>query len=153
MSTYRIADEPRPGMGAQLAVNPFWPFLATMFAGAWLAWPWFVFNSFAIGSATRTREVLLVVMGFLGIAGFTFVAVVAFNAGVWTRAEAGYVQTGLLVWKLGISYALHIHQNRSFELHEYFGGVSRNGLFLVVGGFFLRGYVFGRAPAWLALFL
>ena len=43
-SGYRIADEPRPGAMEHLAVDPLWPFLAIMFGGAWLSWPWFVFK-------------------------------------------------------------------------------------------------------------
>ena len=63
-SGYVIADDPRPGKLAHLSVSPMWPFFAVMFAGAWLAWPWYVLNSFAIGSPNQKREIALVVTGF-----------------------------------------------------------------------------------------
>ena len=40
--------------------------LAIMFGGAWLSWPWFVFNGFVVGSPTRKKELALVLVGFAG---------------------------------------------------------------------------------------
>ena len=50
---YHIADEPAASPLSKYAVSPLWPMLAVMFGGAWLAWPWFAVNAFAIGSASR----------------------------------------------------------------------------------------------------
>ena len=48
---------------SKLAVSPLWPMLGVMFGGAWLSWSWFALNSFAIGSASRKREIWLIAFG------------------------------------------------------------------------------------------
>jgi hypothetical protein len=53
----------------------------------------------------------------------------------------GYAATILVVWKLGISYRLHLWQARSFELYRYFGGETRNGMLVMFVGMFLRSRV------------
>ena len=58
MNVYEIIDEPRASRASSLAVDPLWPFLATMLGGAWLGWPWFLVNSHALGSSTKGREVV-----------------------------------------------------------------------------------------------
>src|SRR5688500_9955283 len=58
---YHLLDEPSPGRLANLVVNPFWPVLALMLTGGIIGWPWLVLNSLAIGSATKTREIALVI--------------------------------------------------------------------------------------------
>src|SRR5688500_16070714 len=64
MNSYRVVDEPHPSGLSQWAVRPLWPLFAQMLAGAWLSWPWFVLNAFALGSATRKREAM-----YIGAAG------------------------------------------------------------------------------------
>ena len=54
--SYTLADEPQPSGLQHLVVNPLWPLFGFMFGGAWLAFPWYVFNGFAMGSPTRKRE-------------------------------------------------------------------------------------------------
>ena len=142
---YRIQDEPAPGTLARFALNPFWPFLAVMFGGLWLSWPLFALNSLAIGSATRRRELLLLGGGFLTVTAAAF--------GVFALAEEGsigpdqvvYWQLGLIVLKLIVTYRVHMLQARSFELYEYFGGASRNGMLVLFAGFLGRSFVAGAA--------
>ena len=141
---YRILDEPRPSAHSHLAVNPFWILLATMLGGAWLAWPWFIFNALAIGSATRTKEIALVVLGVAGSILLFFGINALFASSVLDERSAPYALLGVVAYKLGVSYAVHLLQSRSFQLHEYFGGAARNGMLLVILGLLARSAVLGR---------
>lgn len=141
MEGYRILDEPRPGLHARLSVNPFWPFLAVMLGGVWLGWPWFLFNSFALGSATRAREVVAVVAGLAGSLALILLGAMLVMRDVLSPTQAAYAVTALVAWKVAVSYYLHIQQSRSFELYEYFGGESKNGMLVVIAGFLARGSV------------
>ena len=141
-ATYRIQDEPSPSGLSHLVVNPLWPMLAAMLAGAWLALPWFVLNSLALGSATRRREWLLAGVAlpvtFLLLLGMGLLR----TKGVVPEEAMPYLVVGLSVWKLTVAYLLLTLQQRSFALHEYFGGAVRNGMFvLLAGSFFGRGMV------------
>ena len=139
---YRILDEPRPGALAQLAVNPLWPLLAIMFGGAWISWPWFVVNAFAIGSPTRWREVALAVGGFVGTAVLFVTLVKAAAGGLISGVAIKYAVTFLVVWKLAVSYWLYVLQGRTFDLFEYFHGATRNGMLVVFAGYFLSRRLF-----------
>lgn len=142
---YRLPDEPRPGALANLVVHPMWPLLAVMFAGPWLAWPWFVLNAWALGSPTRVRETIYAVGGFFGS-----VVVLLVLSGLATNfpdpeAAVPYLMVGATVWKLGVSYALSELQGRGFEIYTWYGGVARNGFFVaVVGGMLLRPEIAAR---------
>lgn len=132
MEAYRIADEPRPGGLAQLAVNPVWPLMAVMFAGPWLAWPWFFVNGLAVGSPTLRREAGVALSGFAGSVVLLLGIGLLLGTGIleaWTR---DYLLLGLTVWKLGVSYWLYALQGRSFGLYEYYGGEVKNGMFVVM---------------------
>ncbi len=139
MQAYRIADEPRPGGLAQIAVNPVWPLFAIMFAGPWLAWPWFVLNGMAVGSPTLRREAITAAAGFAGTAAILIGIDAAFDSGMLFRAGVQYAMLGLTVWKLGVSYWLFSIQSRTFGIYEYYGGAVKNGMLVVViAGFFIR---------------
>lgn len=136
-SSYRIIDEPSPSGLAPYTVKPMWPLFAMMFAGAWLAYPWFLFNAYAMGSVGRGRQLAWVAAGFGG-AGLLIVAVWAsIGMKLFPAAAFPYLYTGVLVWKLAVAYALYLGQAQSFELHEYAGGATRNGLFVVIAGAYL----------------
>ena len=150
---YRIEDEPLPSGLSHLAVHPLWPLLAVMLGGAWLAWPWFAVNGFALGSPTRRRELAWVVGGFAG----TFVIVAALGL-----ARLGGLPEGLpfelslvsiAVWKLLVSYRLYTLQGRCFELYTYFGGAVRSGLPLVALGWFGERALFPALPGLLQVIL
>jgi hypothetical protein len=136
-ATYRIQDEPSPSGLSHLVVNPVWPMLAAMLAGAWLALPWFAFNSFALGSATRRREWVLA-----GVAlPITFLLLLGLGLlrkqGVVPEGAMPYLGVSLTVWKLTVAYLLLTLQQRGFALHEYFGGTVRNGMFVLLAGSFV----------------
>lgn len=137
-ATYRIIDEPRPTPLQRFALNPFWPFLAIMFGGLWLSWPLFALNSLAIGSATRRREITLIIGGLLAVTAATFGVYELAARGVVGADDAPYCMLGVTVIKLVVTYRLHFLQARSFELFEYFGGVARNGAIVLLIAFLLR---------------
>lgn len=152
--SYHIEDEPRPGGLEHLAVGPVWPFFALMFAGSWLAFPWFVFNGFAVGSPTRYRELALAIGGFAGSFLLAVGLVVLHGRGVLSEAGLPYFGVVLTVWKLGVGYVLHHLQSRTFHLYEHFGGQARNGLPIVfLGGFLGRGAVLGAVEDMTFLYL
>jgi len=135
-SAYRIEDEPRPGALAHLVVNPFWPFLAWMLAGAWCAWPWSVLNGFAVGSPTRFRETAVALAGVVGTFAIALAGLAAFDAwDVEGSTPLRFLLLSVTLWQAGVCYALHVLQSRSFGLHEYYGGVVRNGLPILVVAF------------------
>lgn len=144
-SAYRILDEPRPGALSHLAVRPFWPLLGLMLGGFWLALPWFVFNGIAVGSPTRGREILISLGGLAGAAALTF-GIFALDGAGWidSRLEVKLALLVVLVWKLGVAYALCMLQSRSFELYEHFGGRVRNGLLVVLAALWLGPRLFAQ---------
>lgn len=143
--SYRIPDEPKPGALARMAVNPVWPLFAFMVGGTWLAWPWFVLNGFALGSPHRQRELALVVVGFLGSIGLTIALLALAASDVLVGVAISYAALVITVWKIGVSYVLHIWQGRSFSLYEYYGGQvdGRLPILFLLGGIFLRPKVLG----------
>ncbi|MEM8964484.1 MAG: hypothetical protein AAGD38_23560 [Acidobacteriota bacterium] len=145
--TYTILDEPSTGgkLG-DFAVRPLWPLLAVMFGGAWLSWPWFAFNAWAVGSPTRRRETALAAAGFVGAATLFLVLAVMNGNGLIPEGLLPYLGLVLTVWKLFISYRLYLLQARSFYLYEYFGGAVRSGLFVVLIGGFARIQVLSAVP-------
>ncbi len=150
--SYRIADEPRPGKLAHLAVNPVWPLFGIMFGGAALSWTWFVVNSAALGSPSRRQELGWAIGGMAGsmalILGIFFLATRELLGDLAVR----YSVVGLTVWKLAVSYWLFTLQSRSFHLYEHFGGRVRNGAFVVFLGFFLTNRLYqGLSTFWLLL--
>jgi hypothetical protein len=142
---YRIVDEPVPSRLARLVVNPFWILLGLMLGGAGLGFPWFAFNAIAVGSASRGKELALAAAGLMGSLLLTYVGILLFDDGTLTREALPYAFTVLLVWKLGVGYALQISQTKSFQLYVYFGGTAKKGLILVVLASVLRVYAVARA--------
>lgn len=141
MPSYRIADEPAPSGLSHLAVNPIWPLFAIMFGGAWLSWPWFVVNAWAMGSPSRRLEAGLAVLGFVGNVLITLLVLVLIGTGTLPEWTVPYLLILFSGWKLGISYWLFVRQGRTFGLFEYYGGKARNGLPVVAVGFLVRGWI------------
>jgi hypothetical protein len=154
-SSYAIIDEPRPGALQKWVVNPLWPFFAMMFAGSWLAMPWFAFNGLAMGSATRRRELTVVLLSApLKLGLFIFLLLLYRKSGL-PESSLRYFFLGMTVLRLGLGYWLLNLQQPSFSLYEYFDGPVRNGVPLVIVGAVLNQYVLGlfgnafwRALAW-----
>lgn len=148
MARYRIIDEPTPSGLATVAVKPIWPLFAAMLAGAWLAYPWFLINAFAIGSIGRGRQIAWVLGAVVGSAAITVGILAAIRSGIVADGAFAYLFTLVMLWKLWVAYVLYVGQVQSFELHEYAGGPSRNGVFLVlIGAFYLRGALTGALVA------
>lgn len=155
-SGYRIADEPRPSTLAHLTVNPFWPFLAVMFGGLWLSWPWFVLNGFAMGSPTRRRELGIAVAGLATVGLALLFVLYLLGREALPRAAFPYVRLSLTLVKLGFTYWLHLTQARTFEIYEFYGGIVRQGFPVILGAYFLNGAVAPKvleASPWLYLWL
>lgn len=126
-ASYRILDEPQPGALAKHAVNPTWPFLALMLVGGWLAWPWFVFNSFALGSNGKKRELAWVVGGVTGIVAL-IATLIAFRLAVdGSKPWIPYLRLIPIVWKLLIAYVVFLSQQRSFEILETYSDGTGEG--------------------------
>lgn len=144
--SYRIEDEPQPGAWTHLVVHPMWPLLAVMFGGAFVSWPWFAVNGFAVGSPTRRRELALAVGGFVGSLVITVAVLLLASKEILSAAGVRYAMISLTVWKLAVSYWLYVLQSRSFALYEHFGGTVRNGLAVVFIAAFARGRVLAAVP-------
>jgi hypothetical protein len=143
--SYQLADEPKPSTLTHLVVNPLWPLFSIMFAGAWLSFPWFVFNAYAVGSPTRTKETVIAV-GTLVFSGMAILILDQLaEGGVFGAVTISFLSDsnqylGLAVQllKLGGAYWLYTLQSRTFGIYEYYGGPSRNGMLIVGAGFLLR---------------
>lgn len=133
---YRIADEPSPGALGRFAVNPFWPMLASMLAGAWVGVPWYALNALALGSATRRRELVWLLAGVLGAAAAVGAIFLAYYRGLVPLASIRlvlrYGHVLVVAWRLTAAYAVFQLQESSFELHRHFGGRVVNGAPLVI---------------------
>lgn len=138
---YQIQDD-RPGGG--YAVSPLWPLLALMLCGGWLAWPWMVANAYILESPTRRRELCWAIGGLLGSA-LLAIAILMWSAGA-ADDEAivrrlRYALIALTVWKLVCGYRIYLLQVRTVELFQFYGGVLRNALPILLAGFLLREWV------------
>jgi len=149
---YRILDEPAPSGLGHLIVNPMWPLLAIMFAGVWLSLPWFVLNAFALGSPTRRKELVVAVLGPVGLLALSFVVTAIALLLKLPKGAIPYLLVMLTLWKLGVAYWLFDMQQKSFALHQYFGGKVRNGMLVLGAGYLLNPVVlkgpFGDAGWW-----
>ncbi len=142
-SPYAIIDEPRPGTLQKWVVNPLWPFFALMFAGSWLALPWFAFNGMAMGSASRRRELLVVLLTTpLKLGLFIFLLMLHRKTGL-PEGALRYFLLSVTVLKLGMGYWLLNLQQPAFSLYQYFDGPVRNGIPLVVLGAVVHPQVLG----------
>src|SRR6185503_8400763 len=135
---YRIVDEPVRSTVEKWATNPLWPFLASIFAGTWLAFPWFAFNSFALGSSRRYGDLALVALGVMLNAIIVIALSRLYGVGVLDQHGFRYALLAPQAVRLVVLYVLFMRQSRTFELFTYFGGVGKNAAIVVLFGFFLR---------------
>jgi hypothetical protein len=141
---YQLPDEPRPGSLGHLVVRPSAPLLATMLCGGWLAWPWFAFNALAMGSPTRRKEVALCALAVTGTAALAMVAFALVDAGIIAdETTAQLAGLALASWKLGMAYLVSTVQERTFHVYEYYGGVVRSAVVVLIAGVLLRPAVMG----------
>jgi hypothetical protein len=152
---YQIADEPIPSESLKnLVCRPSAPLLASMVCGAWLAWPWFVFNAIAIGSPTRRRELAICAIGAVGS--------VALGALVFALVKLGIIESrvtleiallGVTTWKLAVAHYVCALQSRTFEVYTYYGGGVRSPRAVLIAGTYLRTLVLGLVdhPLWVII--
>lgn len=145
-NSYHIEDEPRPSSFSSYTVQPMWPLLGMMLGGCWLGWPWFVFNSLAVGSPSAKRELRMVGAAFAVTVAFTAVIFWLDRQQLITKVVAELAWVALAGWKLTCGYRLQTIQTRSVELHQYFGGAIRNGSLLAMASFMLRSSVLAQLP-------
>ena len=153
MKAYQIADEPAPSTFAKYAVNPLFPMLASMLAGVWFAWPWFAFNSFAVGSPTRRAELAWLAAGLFVPAGVGMALLMAREAGWLPQLSPPYVGVVVIVLKLVVVYAVFLLQSRTIEIYEYYGGTAQKAFYVLVAGSYIRDLVLGVSshPVWLVV--
>ncbi len=150
---YRIVDEPAPAGLEQIVVNPIWPLLGSMFAGAWLAYPWFVLNAFALGGRRRFADLGVAVGGLMLTAFALFGIALLAERGVLAEAQLPYFQLVPVGIRLVIFYLLFMRQEQSFSLFEYFGGKPRNAALVVLAATFLKSKLLAGAPPLVQLLL
>ena len=140
---YRISDEPRPGALSALVFEPFWPLVAAMLAGSWLALPWFALNGAAVGSPTWRRELGWIALGLaVSAAGALGLLAVAHGLPRWAVRSLVVV---LVAWRLLVAYRLHELQRGPVELFRWHGGAVRNGALVAVLAAFVAGPALTRA--------
>lgn len=150
--TYRVIDEPTPSALERITVNPVWPFFATMFAGAWLAWPWFVVNAFALGSSRRVSDLGIVLGGFVLTAASVLVLGELLAREVLDEQSFAYAVLVPQALRVVLAYVLYLRQTSTFELFQHFGGVPRAGHWVVLAGAVLRGKLLSQVPGlWVLL--
>jgi len=141
---YAIPDEPSKTNLGHLVVRPSMPLLATMMCGAWLAWPWFIFNAIAMGSPTRRKEIALCLGAIAGTAALGMITLALIDAGIiTTRTQIRLVALAISTWKLAMAYWVTTVQSRTFHVYTYYGGRVRSGYGLVAAGFWLRPMLLG----------
>lgn len=150
--TYQLIDE--PGTGRGIVVRPVICLLALMLGGAWLAWPWFLWNAWSMESPTAKREAALV-GGGLVVSGILAAALLHLEAaGTLSEAAFRYGIIFVVAWKLLIGYAVTSLQSRCFDLYAYFGGVVRNGWPILIAAFLVRPILLGTVGSlWLLIVL
>lgn len=121
-ATYRIIDEPTPSPLSRLTVNPAWIVLASFLLQP-IAWIWFLFNSFAMGSPTRGKEVLWAGAGLGVILLMSRAPEWALLQGWLTSSETHrYVPYWTILRQvvvLSISYRLFLYQVIPHQIFNY----------------------------------
>lgn len=152
--TYRIPDEPAGARERGWIVDPFWPLLGVMLAGAWLGAALFALNAWELRGPTWRREIGLSVAMLAGAAVLGFVIGQAETASLVPAGAVKYTILLIIAWKLGLTYWIYYLQQTAFSLYEYFGGKALNGLpIILVGGFFVDRLVINALdhPLWKAM--
>ena len=150
--SYEIADEPTPSDSlGNLVYEPSAPLLAMMMCGAWLAWPWFIVNSIAMGSPTRDREIKLTLIAFAGSIGLALLVFGLVDAGIIESKLALQIALlGITTWKLGMAYMISTVQGRTFHVYTYYGGNVQNAVYILTTGTYVRSLVLDvwENPIW-----
>jgi len=148
MTAYAIVDEPSPGRLVGAVVSPLWPLFALLFAGAWVALPWFVLNAFALGSATRARETFAAAAGLAGSLALAVAVLGLESRGAVPPGASDWVRLVVVAWHLVVGFGLYLLQARSFAVWTQLGGPSRSGFWIVLLATVARGQVLSGSPLW-----
>lgn len=136
---YEIPDEPKAGPLAHFTCTPGATFLGFMLGGTWLGLPWMVFNGFAMGSATRRVELLTGIATLVAQLVVMAAIVALVLADILPPSASPYGGLVVQATRLVGAYRIFLLQERSFELHRYFGGaVWRHGWTLAIVLFAIR---------------
>jgi hypothetical protein len=149
--SYVIADEPHETSWRHLVVHPNGPLLAEMLCGTWLALPWFIANSYALGSPTRRKE--------LALCGLQVAVTIVLGLVVLWLRDSHLIESrtvlqicllGIVTWKLAIAYAITRVQGAAYQVYELGGGNGRSPTLVIMSGLVLKDYVFGLFdhPLW-----
>lgn len=151
--SYQIADEPQASSLSEYVVRPSAPLLAMMMCGAWLAWPWFVFNAIALGSPTKRREIGLCVVAVAGTGVLAAVVIALWKAGLLRGAPLELALLIIATWKLTLAYYVCALQSRTFHVFEYYGGTVRQSRAIIGLGMSVRRLVVGLSsnPVWIII--
>jgi hypothetical protein len=136
--TYRIIDARQPSRVGHLAVNPYFPLLSLMLGGGWIGWPWFAFNAVALGSYTRTREIVVSAAAAAGVPALALALGYLYTRGLFGETAFPYCQLLVVVLKLSCGYFVNAWQERASQLREHFDSPLRNGMGVVVAATWLR---------------
>ena len=147
-SPYRIVDEPSPGALVRAVVSPLWPLFALLFAGAWVALPWFVLNAFALGSATRARETFLAAAGLAGSLALAALVLGLDARGAMPAGASDYVRMLVVAWHLLVGFGLYVLQARGFRVYTQLGGPARSGFWIVLLTTVVKARVLAGSPLW-----
>jgi hypothetical protein len=149
--SYKIPDEPEASRWNKYVVRPSGPLLAAMLCGAWLSWPWFAFNGYAMGSPTRRKELALCFAAIAGTALMAMGVLALLDSGVIVSTTALRIAALVIAaFKMGMSYYLSIVQGRTFGVYEYYGGQVRSAMAVIIVGTYLRTVIIGLVddPIW-----
>jgi hypothetical protein len=153
--SYQIADEPVPSETLKnIVCRPSAPLLAAMMCGAWLAWPWFAINAYAIGSPTRRRELAACAAGAFGSAALALLVFWLVRVGVIeSRVTLEIALLGVTTWKLAVAQYVCTLQSRTFQVYTYYGGAVRSPRAVLIIGSYLRSIVLGLVdhPLWVII--
>lgn len=151
--SYQIADEPQESSLSAYVVRPDAPLLAMMLCGAWLAWPWFAFNSIALGSPTKRKEIGLCIVAVAGTAVLAAITIALWRAGIVRGTSLRFALLGITTWKLTLAYYICVIQSRTFHVYEYYGGAVRSSRKVLGVGTFVRRLVLGISdnPLWIII--
>jgi hypothetical protein len=102
---YHIQDEPTGGGRAgAFILNPFWPLLGMMFAGAWLGALLFTSNAILLRGPTWRREIALAILMLVGAPALVMLLAILGDQGLISRRAFQYTLILVVVWKLAIGY-------------------------------------------------
>jgi hypothetical protein len=127
LGRYPIVDDRRPGGLERYCVDPYWVMLALLLGGAWLGWPWFVLNAFALGATSKWREIGLV--GASIALSFLLVGVLLYaRSARWISSQVfQYLVVVVPALKLGLGFLAFRSQEVSHAAYRYFGGDDQQG--------------------------